>query len=148
MAHALRFDHVGITVSDLDAAAAFFVALGCEVQGRTFLEGEFVDTVIGIPDSLVEIVMLATPGGGTSLELSCFVRPAAEQGQPGVLSQVLGLRNISFEVDDVEALVTGQGLSLVGGISDYEGTWRMCQVLGPEGILVGLAQRLDGTATS
>ena len=44
-----RFDHVGITVADLDTATAFFVALGLEVEGRTFMEGEFVDTDIGIP---------------------------------------------------------------------------------------------------
>jgi catechol 2,3-dioxygenase-like lactoylglutathione lyase family enzyme len=42
-----RFDHVGITVADLDAATAFFVALGLEVEGRTFVEGEFLDTVCG-----------------------------------------------------------------------------------------------------
>ena len=44
-----RFDHVGITVADLDTTTAFFVALGLEVEGRTFMEGEFVDTIIGIP---------------------------------------------------------------------------------------------------
>ena len=37
------------TVADLDAVTAFFVALGLEVEGRTFVEGEFLDTVCGIP---------------------------------------------------------------------------------------------------
>ncbi len=45
-----RLDHIGITVADLDAATAFFVRLGLEVEGRTFVEGEFIDTVIGIPE--------------------------------------------------------------------------------------------------
>ncbi len=45
-----RLDHIGITVADLDAATAFFVGLGLEVEGRTFVEGEFIDTVIGIPE--------------------------------------------------------------------------------------------------
>ena len=68
---ALRtFDHVGITVADLDAATAFFVGLGLEVEGRTFVEGEFIDTVCGIPDSRTEIVMLRPPGGGAAVELS------------------------------------------------------------------------------
>src|SRR6476659_9012860 len=58
-----RFDHVGITVADLDAVTAFFVGLGLEVEGRTFVEGEFVDTVTGIPDVRTEIVMLRPPGG-------------------------------------------------------------------------------------
>ena len=47
MAHVRRFDHVGITVADLDAVTAFFVALGLEVEGRTFVEGEFLETVCG-----------------------------------------------------------------------------------------------------
>ena len=47
----IRFDHVGITVADLDTAMAFFVGLGLDVEGRTFVEGEFVDTVTGIPGS-------------------------------------------------------------------------------------------------
>ena len=61
MSPARRFDHVGITVADLDTATAFFIGLGLEVEGRTFVEGEFIDTVIGIPGSRTEIVMLAAP---------------------------------------------------------------------------------------
>jgi catechol 2,3-dioxygenase-like lactoylglutathione lyase family enzyme len=50
MSQVRRFDHVRITVQDLDAVTAFFVALGLEVEGRAFVEGEFLDTVCGIPD--------------------------------------------------------------------------------------------------
>jgi len=34
-----HFDHVGITVADLDAATAFFVELGFEVEGRMAMAG-------------------------------------------------------------------------------------------------------------
>jgi catechol 2,3-dioxygenase-like lactoylglutathione lyase family enzyme len=61
VSHVRRFDHVGLTVADLDVVTAFFVALGLEVEGRTFVEGEFLDTVCGIPDSRTEIVMLKPP---------------------------------------------------------------------------------------
>ena len=47
MPHVRRFDHVGLTVADLDVVTGFFVALGLEVEGRTFVEGEFLDTVCG-----------------------------------------------------------------------------------------------------
>ena len=77
-----HFDHVGITVRDLDTVTAFFVGLGFEIEGRMVMEGEFVDTVIGIPDSRSEIVMLRPPGGGTGLELSSFIRPNDEPGSP------------------------------------------------------------------
>ncbi len=80
MSHVRRFDHVGLTVADLDVVTAFFVALGLEVEGRTFVEGEFLDTVCGIPDSRTEIVMLKPPDDGTRLELSSFVRPDSVPG--------------------------------------------------------------------
>jgi hypothetical protein len=47
-----------------------------------FVEGEFLDTVIGIPDSRTEIVMLQPPDGGTRLELSSFVGPDHLPGSP------------------------------------------------------------------
>ena len=140
------FDHVGITVADLDAAVAFFVALGLELEGRMSMEGEFVDTVIGIPDSRSEIAMLRAPGGGTGLELSSFQRPDHAPGTPEAMSNELGLRNVAFVVDDLQALVdrlAADGYGLVGGVGEYERAWRMTYVRGPEGIIVALAQRLD-----
>jgi catechol 2,3-dioxygenase-like lactoylglutathione lyase family enzyme len=145
MARIKRFDHVGITVAHLDEVTAFFVELGFEVEGRTFIEGEFVDTVIGIPNSRSEIVMLRPPGGGTGLELSSFIRPDHEPGSPDAMSTQLGLRNVMFEVDDLPAILdrlATDGYGLVGGIGQDEGTWRMAYVRGPEGIIVALAERI------
>jgi hypothetical protein len=34
------------------------------------------------------------------------------------------------------------GYGLVGGIGQYEHMWRMAYVLGPEGIIVSLAERI------
>jgi catechol 2,3-dioxygenase-like lactoylglutathione lyase family enzyme len=141
-----RFDHVGVTVDDLDAATEFFVRLGFEIEGRMAMQGEFVDTVIGIPGSLSEIVMLRPPGGGTGLELSSFTRPNHEPGSPHAMSNELGLRNVAFEVDDLEAIVAdlaAAGHELVGGIGQHEEMWRMAYVRGPAGIIVALAQRID-----
>jgi catechol 2,3-dioxygenase-like lactoylglutathione lyase family enzyme len=110
------------------------------------MEGEFVDTVIGIPNSRSEILTLRLPDGGTGLELSSFIRPAHEPGSPEAMSTELGLRNIAFEVDDLTAMVDGlaaDGYGLVGGIGQYENMWRMAYVRGPEGIIVALAERID-----
>jgi catechol 2,3-dioxygenase-like lactoylglutathione lyase family enzyme len=146
MSRIKSFDHVGITVDDLDSATAFFVGLGLEVEGRTFVEGEFLDTVCGIPDSRTEVVMLRPPGGGTRLELARFVRPDHEPGSPTAMANELGLRNVCFEIEDLPAVVDGlraDGYSLVGGIGEYEGMWRMAYVRGPEGIVVSLTDRID-----
>jgi catechol 2,3-dioxygenase-like lactoylglutathione lyase family enzyme len=145
MSDVRRFDHVGITVADLDAVTAFFVGLGLEVEGRMFVEGEFVDTVTGIPDSRTEIVMLRPPDGGTRLELSSFVRPDHQPGSPAAMANELGLRNVAFEVGDLQAAVdrvATDGFRLVGGIGEYRGAWRMAYVRGPEGIIVSLAEQI------
>ena len=142
-----RFDHVGITVADLARVTAFFVGLGFEVEGtKMFVEGEFLDTVIGIPDSRTEIVMLRPPDNGTSLELSRFIRPNHEPGSPGAMANELGLRNVAFEVDNLQAIVdrlAAGGYGLIGGIGQYEHIWLMAYVRGPEGIIVSLAERIE-----
>lgn len=141
-----RFDHVGITVADLDTAIAFFAGLGFETEGRMVMEGEFLDTVCGIPHSRTEIAMLRPPDGGTALELSSFIRPEHKPGSPDAMANELGLRNVAFEVDDLQAILdrlAADGYHVVGGVGEYEAMWRMAYVRGPEGIIVALAQRID-----
>jgi hypothetical protein len=104
-----------------------------------------LDTVCGIPDSRTEIVMLKSPGDGARLELARFVRPDPVPGSPAAMANELGLRNVSFEVNDLQAAVdwaAAEGYGLVGGIGEYEGAWRMAYVRGPEGIVVSLAERI------
>jgi catechol 2,3-dioxygenase-like lactoylglutathione lyase family enzyme len=145
MGHVLRFDHVGVTVADLEGVTEFFVALGLEVGGRMSVEGEFIDTVCGIPGSRTEIVALNFPGGGTWLELAKFIHPDHTPGSPEAMANELGLRNVGLEVDDIEAAVAtaaAAGYGLVGGIGEYEGTWKQAYIRGPEGLVVSVAQRI------
>jgi catechol 2,3-dioxygenase-like lactoylglutathione lyase family enzyme len=146
MSRIRRFDHVGITVADLDVVSAFFVELGFEVEGRTFLEGEFLDTVIGIPDFRTEMVMRRPPDNGTRLELTRFIRPDHAPGSPAALANELGLSNVSFEVGDLRAILdrlAADGYSVIGGVGEYEHVWRMASVRGPQGIIVNLAERIE-----
>jgi catechol 2,3-dioxygenase-like lactoylglutathione lyase family enzyme len=145
MTRVLSFDRVGVTVADLDRAVEFFTRLGLEVEGRTFVEGEFIETVTGIADSRSEIVMLRPRGGGTAVELATFARPAHQPGSPNAMATEIGLRNLGFEVDDLRAIldwVAAAGYGLVGGVGEYEGIWRMAHVRGPDGIVVSLSQRI------
>ena len=141
MAHVQRFDHVGLTVSDLEAATAFFVSLGLEVEGTGTVEGEFVEAVCAIPGARCEIAMLQPPDGGAKLELSSFVTPDNLPGTPNAMANEVGLRNVSFQVGDLQAAVeavAAQGYGLVGGIGEYQDTVRMAYVRGPDGIVVSL----------
>jgi catechol 2,3-dioxygenase-like lactoylglutathione lyase family enzyme len=145
MAHVQRFDHIGITVADLAAATAFFVGLGLEVEGTGSVQGEFVDTVCGIPGAHCEIAMLRPPDGGSRLELSSFVTPDHVPGSPTAMANELGLRNVSFEVGNLDAVLdelASDGYGLVGGIGEYENSVRMAYVRGPEGIIVSLFEQI------
>ena len=108
------------------------------------MEGEFVETVCGIPGARCEIAMLKSPDGGR-LELASFVTPDHVPGSPTAMANELGLRNVSFEVGDLQAAVdavAADGYGLVGGIGEYENSVRMAYVRGPEGIIVSLFEQL------
>ncbi len=145
MAHVQRFDHIGVTVADLASATAFFVRLGLEVEGTGSVEGEFVETVCGIPGARCEIAMLRPPGGGSGLELASFVTPDHVPGSPTAMANELGLRNVSFEVGNLEAVLeelARDGYGLVAGIGEYENSVRMAYVRGPDGIIVSLFEQI------
>ena len=145
MSRIKQLDHVGVTVADLDAAAEFFVALGLEIEGRAFLEGEFIDDVTGIPDAKSEIIMLRPPGGGTGVELATFIRPEHQPGSPDAMATELGMRNLGYEVEGLQEMLDGlaaKGYGLVGKLGRYEDMWLMAHVRGPEGIVVSLSERI------
>jgi catechol 2,3-dioxygenase-like lactoylglutathione lyase family enzyme len=138
-------DHVGVVVDDLDAAIAFFVELGMELENRVPVEGRWVDRVVGLDDVHVEIAMVRTPDGHSRLELTKFHSPALVGGEPDPRPNTLGLRRIMFAVDDIDDVVArlqARGAMLVGEIEQYEDIYRLCYVRGPEGIIVALAEQL------
>ena len=141
-----RLDHVSIVVADLEAAIAFFVdRLGLEVVGRSPVEGEWADRVVGLEGVRSEIAMVQTPDGHGRLELTRYDHPPARGGEPDAPSNTFGLRTVAFEVDDIRALVAdleAHGFGLVGHLENYADVYRLCYVRGPEGIVVMLAERI------
>lgn len=146
MPRIIRFDHIGITVADLELVTGFFISLGLHVEGRADgMEGEFLEIVCGVKDSRTNIVMLKSADSSVGIELSSFEKPAHEPGNPHAMANELGMRSIAFEVDDLEGMLAdlqAQGYGLIGGVGEYAGAWKMAYVRGPEGLTVALAQRL------
>jgi catechol 2,3-dioxygenase-like lactoylglutathione lyase family enzyme len=141
-----RMDNVLIVVEDIEAAKAFFVELGMELEGETTLEGPWVDRVVGLENVRSEIAMMRTPDGHGRIELDKFHAPAAVRIEPNNTPvNTLGIRRIMFTVDDIEdvlARLRAHGAELIGEITQYENMYRLCYIRGPEGIIVALAEHL------
>jgi catechol 2,3-dioxygenase-like lactoylglutathione lyase family enzyme len=139
-------DHVGIVVDDLAAATAFFIELGLKLQGEGHVEGGWVDRVVGLEGVRAEIVMLETPDGHGRVELAKFHAPSGLSGDRHAPANTLGIRHVSFAVDDVDAVVASlraRGAELVGEVERYKDSYRLCYVRGPEGIIVELAEQIS-----
>jgi catechol 2,3-dioxygenase-like lactoylglutathione lyase family enzyme len=141
-----RMDNVLINVENLETAKDFFIALGMKLEGQTVVEGPWVDRVIGLDNARSEIAMMRTPDGHGGVELAKFHRPVAVRTEPkNPPANALGIRRIMFAVDDIDAVLERlrpHGAELVGEVAQYEDTYRLCFIRGPEGILIGLAQEL------
>jgi catechol 2,3-dioxygenase-like lactoylglutathione lyase family enzyme len=141
-----RMANVGIVVDDLDAAISFFEELGLEVEGRTTVEGDWVDRVIGLQGTRSDIAMMHTPDGHGRLELARYQHPPAVGPDPrSEPANTRGMGRIMFNVDDIDDVVErlqALGGELVGEIVQYEDAYRLCYLRGPEGIIVALAQEL------
>ena len=139
-------DNVLINVEDLEAAKAFFTELGLELEGEATVEGAWAAAVVGLDDVRADIAMMRTPDGSGRVELSRFHQPTAIRAEPAnPPSNTLGMRRIMFSVDDVDDVVARlrkHGAELVGEIAQYENSYRLCFMRGPEGIIIGLAEQL------
>ena len=142
-----RMDNVLIVVDDLEAAKAFFAELGMELEGEATNEGPWVDQTVGLNDVRSDIAMMRTPDGHGRVELAKFHTPPAVRAEPeSAPANALGIRRIMFAVDDIDDVVArlgSHGAELVGEIAQYEDIYRLCFLRGPEGVIIGLAERLS-----
>jgi catechol 2,3-dioxygenase-like lactoylglutathione lyase family enzyme len=141
-----RMDNVGIVVASLDAVIPFFVELGLSLQGRATIEGEWAGRVTGLGTQRVEIAMLVTPDGHSRLELSQFLSPPVVADHREAPVNALGYLRVMFTVDDLDgtlARLRVHGAQLVGDVVQYQETYRLCYIRGPEGVLIGLAEELE-----
>jgi catechol 2,3-dioxygenase-like lactoylglutathione lyase family enzyme len=140
-----RMDNVGIVVESLDEVIPFFTELGLELEGRAMVEGEWAGRVTGLGDQSVEIAMMVTPDGHSRLELSRFLTPPVIADHRNAPVNALGYLRSMFTVEDIDDTVSRlqkHGAELVGEIVQYEDSYRLCYIRGPEQILIGLAEEL------
>ena len=140
-----RMDNVGIVVESLDAPIAFFTELGMRLEGRAMIEGEWAGRITGLGNQRVEVAMMVTPDGHSRLELSRFLAPPVVADHRNAPVNALGYLRVMFAVDNIDetlARLQQHGAQLVGDVVQYEESYRLCYLRGPEGLLIGLAEEL------
>jgi catechol 2,3-dioxygenase-like lactoylglutathione lyase family enzyme len=140
-----RIDHVGVIVNDLSAAKVFFLDFGLEVKGEWEMEGELMGYAVGLNDVKVACVGLGIPDGQTWIELIKFITPSNEKEIQQPFANTLGIRHIAFTVEDIEAVVAKlkkKGTEIFSEIQQYEESFKLCYVRGPEGIILELAEEI------
>jgi catechol 2,3-dioxygenase-like lactoylglutathione lyase family enzyme len=141
-----RMDNVAIVVEDLDAAVAFFTELGMEREGGGQIEGVWADRTVGLDGVRSEIAMMRVPDGHGRVELTRYLSPTAVSANPQrPPPNTLGLHRVMFAVDDIDDTVArlhSHGAELLGEVAQYEDSYRLCYLRGPEGIVVALAEEL------
>jgi catechol 2,3-dioxygenase-like lactoylglutathione lyase family enzyme len=141
-----RMDNVGVVVNDLAAAVAFFRELGLELEGEAQVEGRTADRLVALDGVRCDIAMMRIPDGHGRIELMKFQSPTAARAEPvNAPPNALGIRRIMFAVDDIDDVVARlltHGAELVGELVQYENSYRLGYVRGPEGILIALAEQI------
>jgi len=140
-----RMDHTGIVVEDLADAVAFFVELGLELEGEASVEGDWVDRIVGLEGVRAQIAMLQAPDGHGRIELTQFQSPSPGGGDGHAPANALGIRHVTFAVDDIEAVVArlqARGGELIGELVRYRDSYRLCYLRGPQGIIIELAEQI------
>lgn len=139
-----RMENVLIVVEDLESVKAFFIELGLTLEGETTVEGASVGKLIGLTNVKATLAMLRTPDG-QCIELDKFHTPDAVRFGPITAPvNALGLRRIMFAVDDINAMLTRMknfGAEIIGEMQ-YENTFRLAYIRGPEGIIIALAEQI------
>lgn len=141
-----RMDNVGIVVEDIDTTIKFFSELGLELEGRAPIVGKWADGVTGLSDMRAEIAMMRTPDGHSRIELTRFLAPAVASDHRNAPANALGYLRVMFAVeniDDTLMRLEKHGAKVVGEVVQYQDSYRLCYIRGPEGILIGLAQELS-----
>jgi catechol 2,3-dioxygenase-like lactoylglutathione lyase family enzyme len=141
----VRMDNIGIVVESLDEVISFFSELGLKLEGKAIIEGEWAGRVTGLGNQQVEIAMMVTPDGHSRLELSRFITPTIIADHRNAPVNALGYLRAMFTVSDIDETLERlkkHGAEIVGEVVQYENSYRLCYIRGPEGLLIGLAQEL------
>lgn len=145
-------DHINLVVSDLERSVRFYTELlGFKEIRRARLEGEWIESIIGLKDVRANVVYLVAAEGEPRLELLCYESPAGKPFPAHSRANTPGLRHIAFRVKNIQEAVNrlqqaqvqiiGDTVAVPASAVTHEaGQKVLCYFLDPDGILLELAE--------
>ncbi|MBV7338774.1 VOC family protein, partial [Chloroflexi bacterium TSY] len=140
------FDHVSVTVSDMDRSLAFYRdLLGLQEIERHRLEGETISKMAGKDDVVMQVVRLQAPETpGLLLDLQQYVTPQgkvsdAKLGDVGHSHICFGVPNLAEAYQEL----TDQGVKFVSEPVSFDLEWAIVHVVffeDPDGYILELMQ--------
>ncbi len=139
-----KINHINMVVSNLDEAKSFFIQLGFTVGDESELSGEWISSIVGLPNVRARYATLKLPDTETNLELIEYTSPPSERDPDMGKANQMGFRHIAFEVENIDEIVQDlkdKGIKFISSIHTYPKTGkRLVYFWGPDGILLELAQ--------
>jgi catechol 2,3-dioxygenase-like lactoylglutathione lyase family enzyme len=151
-----HIDHVNIVVRDLETSAAFYTRLlGLREARRAHLEGEWIESVVGLKGVRADVVYVQPEGGGPRIELLQYHAPEGIMLPACALPNTRGLRHIAFRVDNMAAIsrklreagvpFLSEPVTVPGAVVRHDaGEKTLCYFHDPDGVLLELAEYRGG----
>ncbi|TLD43090.1 MAG: Glyoxalase family protein [Candidatus Jettenia ecosi] len=150
MIHAV--DHINLVVSNLERSVQFYTKLlGFKEIRRAHLEGDWIESVVGLKNIHADVVYVVAPAGEPRLELLCYTSPRGEILSINSLANTIGLRHIAFRVENIHTVarhLKEAGIKVISEpaavptstVTHDAGHKILCYFLDPDGILLELAE--------
>ena len=145
-------DHINIVVTNLDRSVSFYTKiLGFREIKRATLEGEWIDSVVGLKGVRGSVAYIVAPGGEPRIELLHYQSPKSTSIPETSIPNTPGLRHIAFRVKDIQDAVeklTREGIKIQyppvsvpsSVVKHDQGQKSLCYFYDPDGTLLELAE--------
>lgn len=145
-------DHINMVVSDLERSVQFYTGLlGFKEVRRAHLEGEWIESIVGLKGVSADVVFVVASAGEPRLELLYYESPQGETNPANSLANTPGLRHIALRVKNIHAAakrLKEAGVKVISepvavpasSISHDAGRKILCYFLDPDGVLLELSE--------
>jgi glyoxylase I family protein len=145
-------DHLNIVVTDLARSLAFYTnVLGFTKTREAYLEGEWIDRIVGLKGVRARAAFIVAPAGEPRIELLEYRAPAGGSSAQNSRANTIGLRHIALRVDDMKVMVErlraagatvfSEPVRVPAGVVQHDaGEKTLVYFLDPDGVILELAE--------